>query len=65
MRRVAIGAGMLLLLAVAGGCSGVEGSSATQLPRSAYSGTGDLMAACMQYRSESYCERQIWGGGEL
>ena len=35
-----------------------------QIDKSAYSGTGDLMARCMQYASESYCEREVWGGGE-
>lgn len=28
-----------------------------------FGGTGDLMTKCMQYGSQSYCERQIWGGG--
>ena len=27
-----------------------------------FGGTGDLMTKCMQYGSQSYCERQIWGG---
>ena len=34
------------------------------IAKSDYGGTGDLMARCMQYGSESYCEREIWGGDE-
>ena len=34
------------------------------ISKSDYSGTGDLMARCMQYASQSYCEHEIWGGGE-
>jgi hypothetical protein len=29
-----------------------------------FTGTGTEMAKCMQYASESYCEREIWGGNE-
>jgi hypothetical protein len=35
-----------------------------RITKTAYSGTGDLMAKCMQHASESYCEREVWGGGE-
>jgi hypothetical protein len=34
------------------------------IAKSDYGGTGDLMARCMQYASESHCEREIWGGDE-
>ena len=53
----------LFLLVSAIGCS-ANSNAPPQIPHSAYSGTGDLMAQCMQYASESYCEREIWGGGE-
>jgi hypothetical protein len=32
--------------------------------RSDFSGTGDKMAECMAFASQSYCEREIWGGNE-
>ena len=51
------------VLAAASSC-GANSSTPPQIPQSAYSGTGDLMAQCMQYASESYCERQIWGGDD-
>jgi hypothetical protein len=54
----------LFLLVAASGCSGSNSSPPPQIPQSAYSGTGDLMAQCMQYASQSYCEREIWGGNE-
>lgn len=34
------------------------------IPIEAYGGMGDRMAQCMQFASESYCEQQVWGGGE-
>lgn len=34
-----------------------------EFDKSDFSGTGDLMARCMQFASQSYCEQQIWGGG--
>ena len=37
---------------------------ALAIAKSDYGGTGDLMARCMQYASESHCEREIWGGDE-
>jgi hypothetical protein len=60
-----IGKGVIAVcvLVAASGC-GANSSAPPQIPQSAYSGTGDLMAQCMQYASESYCEREIWGGGE-
>jgi hypothetical protein len=53
----------LFLLAAASGC-GATLSAPPEIPKYAYSGTGDLMAQCMQYASESYCEREIWGGND-
>ncbi len=53
----------LFLLVAASGC-GANSSAPPQIPQSAYSGTGDLMAQCMQYASESHCEREIWGGND-
>jgi hypothetical protein len=54
---------VVFVLATASGCS-ANSSNPPQLPQSAYSGTGDLMAQCMQFASESYCEREIWGGND-
>lgn len=45
------------------GC-GLQPDPPPQFDRSDFSGTGDKMAACMQYGSQSYCEREIWGGNE-
>lgn len=42
---------------------GLKPDPSPQIPVTAYGGTGDLMAKCMQYASESYCEQQVWGGG--
>ena len=53
----------LFLLVAATGC-GATLSAPPEIPKSAYSGTGDLMAKCMQYASESYCEHDIWGGND-
>lgn len=58
-RRAGV-AGALLLVAACG----LRPDPPLSLPVTAYSGTGDLMARCMQYGSESYCEREIWGGNE-
>jgi hypothetical protein len=63
MRTAAKVVSALFLLVAASGC-GSNSSAPPQIPQSAYSGTGDLMAQCMQYASESYCEREIWGGNE-
>jgi hypothetical protein len=54
---------VVFVLAAASGCS-ANSSIPPQIPQSAYSGTGDLMAHCMQYASESYCEREVWGGND-
>ena len=50
-----------LLVLLTAGC-GLQPDPPPSLPVTAYSGSGDVMAKCMQYASESYCERQIWGG---
>jgi hypothetical protein len=66
MRTLAKLAGMplvLMLLLAVGGC-GLKPDPPPQIPRTAFSGTGDLMARCMQYASQSYCEQEVWGGGE-
>lgn len=63
MRTAGKGLIIAFVLAAASGC-GTNSSAPPQIPQSAYSGTGDLMAQCMQYASESYCERQIWGGDD-
>jgi hypothetical protein len=55
--------GLLVLSLTIAGC-GLTPDPPQQVDRSDYSGTGDLMAKCMQYASQSYCEREIWGGGE-
>jgi hypothetical protein len=61
MRTLGAVSASLLLLA-ASGC-GLQPDPPPQIDQSAYSGTGDLMARCMQYGSQSYCEQEIWGGG--
>jgi hypothetical protein len=63
MRTAAKFVSALFFLVTASGCGSNSGAP-PQVPQSAYSGTGDLMTQCMQYASESYCEREIWGGNE-
>jgi hypothetical protein len=58
-RRAGV-AGLGLLLA---GC-GLHPDPPPSFPATAFGGTGDLMARCMQYASQSYCEQDIWGGEE-
>ena len=65
MRRTAGGIGVACLVLVATAACGLQPDPPPAFDRSDYSGTGDKMAACMQYASESYCERQVWGGNEL
>jgi len=61
-RRSAALAAALLFAAVSA-CS-VQPDPPPSFPTDAFSGTGDLMARCMQFASQSYCEQQVWGGGE-
>ena len=52
--------GAILLLT---GCT-LRPDPPPSFPVTAFGGTGDLMARCMQFASQSYCEEQVWGGGE-
>ena len=52
-----------IVVLTAAGC-GLQPDPPPQFNRADFSGTGDKMAACMQFASESYCEREIWGGNE-
>jgi hypothetical protein len=63
-RRIASGicVACVVLFATAG--CGLRPDPSPAFDRSDFSGTGDKMAACMQYASESYCEREVWGGNE-
>ncbi|MBK8209519.1 MAG: hypothetical protein IPK78_05645 [Rhodospirillales bacterium] len=61
-REGGIGAALLAIIATSG-CA-LQPDQPAAFDRSDFSGTGDKMAACMQYASESYCEREIWGGNE-
>jgi hypothetical protein len=54
--RLAISAGLLVA-----GC-GLTPDPPPNLPKEAFGGTGDLMARCMAYASQSYCHDEIWGG---
>lgn len=56
----------LTLLVVAGALAAacaMQPDPPPSIPPSAYGGMGAEMAKCMQYASESYCYRQIMGGG--
>ena len=50
-----------LMLSPVGGC-GLQPTPPPQFDYADFGGTGDLMTKCMQYASQWYCERQIWGG---
>lgn len=50
------------LISVGGCAAGSTTGSGLAVP--AYGGMDDRMASCMRYASESYCEREIWGGNE-
>ena len=56
------GLGALLIVLITGACAADRNPQ--PIAKSEYGGTGDLMARCMQYASESYCERETWGGDE-
>jgi hypothetical protein len=43
---------------------GLQPDPPPRVPMEAYGGTGDIMARCMQFASESYCQRETWGGNE-
>jgi hypothetical protein len=63
--RTAGGVGFIcLMLAAIAGCV-LQPDPPPTFDRSDFSGTGDKMAACMTFASQSYCEREIWGGNEL
>lgn len=57
-----IGIAGLVLVATAG--CGLQPDPPPAFDRSDFSGTGDKMAECMRFGSQSYCEREIWGGNE-
>lgn len=59
-------AGILAASLLAGSLAacGLEPDPPPVVPTEDYSGTGDLMAKCMQFASQSHCEQEIWGGGE-
>ncbi len=59
MPRPLLVAVLVLMLLTA---CGIHADPPPSIPITAYSGSGDLMAKCMQYASESYCEREILGG---
>jgi len=61
--RLRRAAAAILVAATTAGC-GLQPDPPPQFPSEAFSGEGDRMAECMQYRSQSYCEQEIWGGGE-
>lgn len=42
----------------------IEPDPPPSFPPSAFSGMGDVMAKCMQYASQSTCERSTWGSDE-
>jgi hypothetical protein len=54
-------AAVLMLLPLLAGC-GLQPTPPPQFDYADFGGTGDLMSKCMQYASQWYCERQIWGG---
>ncbi len=57
-RPLLVAVPVVLLLAACG----LHADPPPSIPITAYSGSGDVMARCMQYASESYCEREILGG---
>lgn len=63
MGAVLLRSGVALAVLLAAGC-GLRPDPPPTLPITAFSGSGDLMARCMEYASQSYCEQKILGGGE-
>jgi hypothetical protein len=63
MRAIVVRSGVALALFLVAGC-GLQSDPPPSFPITDFGGTGDLMARCMQYASESYCEREVWGGNE-
>ena len=59
-----IRAGALAIVLATAAC-GWQPDPPPQFNQADFSGTGDKMAACMKFASQSYCEREIWGGNEL
>lgn len=64
MRRTCLtAAAAVVLSSLVGGCGlQLQPTPPPQFDMVDFGGTGDLMTKCMQYASQSYCERQIWGG---
>ena len=62
-QRASAAAAAVMVLAISG--CGLQPAPPPQFSQSDFNGTGDKMAACMQFASQSYCEREIWGGNEL
>ena len=63
MRSFLLRSGVVLLSALTAGC-GLQPDPPPSIPITAFSGSGDRMAACMAYASQSYCEREILGGDD-
>jgi hypothetical protein len=64
MRKAMCRLGVVALLVPAAAGCGLQPDPPPQFDRSDFSGTGDRMAACMQFASQSYCEQEVWGGNE-
>lgn len=64
MLRKAGDAGLVCLILVAAAACGLEPDPPPAFDRSDFGGTGDKMAQCMAFASQSYCEQEIWGGNE-
>jgi hypothetical protein len=63
MRKTGAKTAALLLTSHLAGCGlQLQPTPPPQFDYVDFGGTGDLMSKCMQYASQSYCERQIWGG---
>lgn len=60
-RTLPAGVAAFLAVLLAAGC-GLRPDPPPRLPVEAFGGTGDIMARCMAYASQSYCENETWGG---